>query len=193
VSVKSTELFHVSADSETCYNYYSNVQNASFRNVTPWNLINIHRRFGEQLNQLTTLHGVTYNTKIVTNVTHSYDIQSYTSLNSVSDIRNNLSISSPVRNFRNRLCCLDFLRNITAIYEYIEGEIKQQNGETWTTELRNLCTYILLESPNRKRLVRNSDGTRILGGPTHKWEHIIKMELNIQGCRLDSSELCSTR
>jgi len=121
------------------------------------------------------------------------DIQSYTSLNSVSDIRNNLSISSPVRNFRNRVCCLDFLRNITAISEYIEGEIKQQNGETWTTELRNLCTYILLQSPNRKRLVGNSDRTRILGGPTHIWEHIIKMELDIQGCRLDSSELCSTR
>jgi hypothetical protein len=33
--VKGTELCHVSADSETCYNYYSNVQTTFYWNVTP--------------------------------------------------------------------------------------------------------------------------------------------------------------
>lgn len=48
----------------------------------------------------------------------------------MSDKRNNLSIHSTIRNFWNRVRSLDFLRNITAIYECIEGEIKQQNAET---------------------------------------------------------------
>jgi len=74
VSVKKTELSHMSADSKTCYNYYFNVQTASSWNVTPWNLVNIHRSFGERLNQRTALHGVTYNTKMVTTVTPSYQI-----------------------------------------------------------------------------------------------------------------------
>jgi len=73
VSVKSTDLFHVSADSETCYNSYSKVLTVSFWNATPWNLVNIQRSFEEWINQLTALHGVKYNT-IVTTVTYSYQI-----------------------------------------------------------------------------------------------------------------------